>query len=421
MSATRVVVVGGGFGGLAVARGLNKTPDIEVTLIDRHNYSVFKPLLAEVATGSIYATDAVVPLRHFVRSAHPIRAEVTGLDTAARRLSIRYGGAHGETGEIDYDTLVLALGGESNYFGIDGLAEHALTLADVDDALALRHRVLGNLEHAEMERDPIRRRALETFVIGGGSFTGVEAAGALTDYLKRAATAYPAADPGRMRVIVVEMKDELLSGLPGRVGEVALAELRRRGVDVRLGVAIDSVDGEFVALSDGTRVPSRMVLWAGGVHPSHAAAGLGLPTDKKGRISVDETLRVQGEQNVYALGDVAAVPDGAGGFYPPTAQHAEREGRYLAAEIGKRAAGRAAPQPFRYSSAGMLVALGERRATGDVRGHVVSGLPGWVLWRGYYLTHIPTAARKLRVAVDWALGAFTGPALVELPVARRAS
>lgn len=412
----RVVVVGGGFAGLAVTRRLIAADCAAVQLVDRHNYFVFKPLLAEVATGAVNATTAVVPLRRYVTSGRPIRAELVGLDKDNQQLHLRYGPDDDEAEVLDYDILVLALGSETNYFGIDGVEANALTMNNVGDAIALRHRVLDSLERAEVEQDPAQRRELQTFVIGGGSFTGVEVAGALTDYLRHAVAAYPGLRASDMRVILIEMADGLLSGLPDRVGSIAADELRRRGVDVRLGVAFAALDGTRLRLSDDSEIDAATVLWAGGVRPVSLAGDLPVATDDSGRIITDGTMLVQGEQNVYACGDVAAIPDGHGGSYPATAQHGEREGRHLARVLTARIKGEPAVGPFRYDSAGMLVALGERRATGDLRGHAISGLPAWLAWRGYYLSQMPTLGHKLRVAVDWVFDGFSGPTLVELPV-----
>lgn len=415
MGEPRIVILGAGFAGLAVGRELRRrAPEAEVILVDRHNYFLFTPLLAEAATGMLDPRHAVVPLRSFFRSARTHQAEIMGVEPERRRVLLRHGEGFGpHDHELSYDQLVVALGSSTGSFGIPGLEERAYTLKSLGDALTVHNRILDALEQAEL--DPEGREELLTFVVGGGAFSGVELAGAMADFLGRAVAQYPSIGRSQVRIVIAEMKDRLLPELPERMGTYARWVLERKGVEVRLGRGVESTAEDRVRLSGGEEVRTRTLVWTGGVVPAPGTRTLGLPLDDAGHVIVDRAMRVVGHPDVWALGDCAAVPNGEGGIQPPTAQHAIRQGSHVGRNVARVLRG-SSPRPFSYDAQGMLVALGHDTGFADLRGRAVTGRTAWLLWRGYYLLRMPGAGRKLRVATDWAMNALTGPSLVELPL-----
>ncbi len=421
-SRPRVVVLGGGFAGLTVARELERAAGehLDLVLVDRHNYFLFAPLLAEAATGAIAPPYAVAPLRRFFRSAVTREAEVAAVDLEARRVAVRPANAFAtETEELSYDHLVVALGSVTSFFGLPGVGEHAYTLGSLGDALRIRNRVLEALEQADVETDERKREGLLTFVVAGGSFSGVEIAGTLADFLRHALLDYPGVSRDEVRVVLVEARDRLLPELSPHLGRFALRELRRKRVDVWLATPVAAAAPDGISFAEGETLPTPMLIWAAGVEPAPVVRGLALAKDEKGRLLADESLHAKGRPEVWVAGDCAAIPDGKGGTHPPTGQHAAREGRALARNLLRALQGRPSIA-FRYESAGMLVGLGDHSAIAVLRGRAIRGLPAWLLWRLFYLAKVPSRQRKFRVAADLAVHLVAGPDTSEIPLLRAA-
>lgn len=401
----RVLILGGGFGGAYAARRLSQTlgrsPDVEVVLISRENYLLFTPMLHEIAAGDLYPPDIVEPLRQWLREIRFIEGEVSNINLEAR--VVRYAaGSLRQSREITYDYLLIALGSETNYFGMTQLAARATTLKTLGDAALLRNRMVALLEDAATETDEAARQRHMTFVVAGGGFAGVETVGAMNDFLRDAVKHYPELDPSMLRVVLVHPGAFVLPELGEQLGEYAQGKLRSRGVDVRLGTRLTDYADWVVTLSKGDPLPASTLVWTAGAKPAEALASL--PVEKiKDRVKVNEYLEVPGhEGSVWAVGDCAAVPDGNGGMHPPTAQHGLREGLTAAKNI--EAAINGTPgRPFRFSTIGLLASIGHHAGVAQILGIRFSGFLAWWLWRSVYLAKLPGISKRIRVAIQWTL------------------
>lgn len=401
----RVLVLGGGFGGSYAARHLGRalgaSGDVEVVLISQENYLLFTPMLHEVAAGDLHPPDIVAPLRQFLRRVRFVQGQVTAIDLDAR--VVRYTvGQRRRPQEMAFDHLLLALGSEPNYFGMQGVAEYACGMKTLGDAALLRNRMVTLFEDAATEPDDEARRALMTFVVVGGGFAGVETVGAINDFLRDAVRRYPELDPSMLRLVLVHSGETVLPELAGSLGRYAADHLRRRGVDLRLGTSVTGYDRWVVSLSRGESIRARTLVWTAGAKPPQTVEAL--PVAKiKGRLVVDACLQLVGhEGTVWAIGDSAAVPDGSGGMQPPTAQHAVRQGLAAARNIEARVRGTDG-RPFRFSTLGQLASIGHKAGVAQVLGIRFSGFFAWCLWRSVYLSKLPGLAKKVRVAIQWML------------------
>jgi NADH dehydrogenase len=416
---TRVVVLGGGFAGAICAQQLEKRlhgRDVELVLLDQNNYFVFTPLLIEAGTGSLEPRHAVVSIRSFLKRTLFRQAEVLDIDTQRRRVRYRVIGQEGDA-ELAWDHLVLALGSVTHKPDVPGLAQHAFDIKGLADAVALRDRAIQLLERAEAAEDTATRRALLRFVIVGANFSGVELAGEFLAFLQEASRRYPRVDADDCSVTLVELSDRILSALDAELGDYARRTLERRGVDLRLENTVSAIHEDHVDLKEGGSVPTHTVVWCAGIAPPPVLREVGLPVDDKGYVVCDATLRVRGLEGVWGVGDCAVNVDPAGEVYPPTAQHAVREGKQVGRNIERTLQGRS-PQPLRYRAAGSLAALGCRTGVARVFGVKLSGFPAWFVWRTVYLMKMPGWSRRLRVAWDWTADLFFRRDYVSLGIHR---
>jgi NADH dehydrogenase len=404
----RVVILGGGFGGVSAARRFEQllpwTPWLDVTLVSQRNYLLFTPMLAEVAAGAVEAGNVGVPLRAACPRTRFRRAEVLGVDPDRKLVHLRRGDA---LEALPYDHLVLALGAVPNLRDLPGVAGNALTLATLEDARRLRDHVLGRLEQADHEPDPAERRRWLTFVVAGGGFAGTEAVASLFDLVHAVLRYFPRVRASEPRFILVHSRERILPELGDRLAGYAGDKLVARGIELRLGVTVAGADPDGVELSDGERVAARTLVWAAGTRPSPvplAGPGGVVAAPSQGAVPVDRTLRVRGTEDVWAVGDCARIPDLSrrGATCPPTAQHAVRQGRAVADNVVAALTG-AEPEPFRFRGLGFLVPLGRQSAAAELRGMRFSGLPAWLLWRGVYLWKLPGSQKRLRVLLDWTI------------------
>jgi NADH dehydrogenase len=401
-----VVIAGGGFGGLFAARRLlaiMPPQSVEVTLVSNRNFLLYAPLLPAAAGGTVEPRHVAVPLRAGLRHAQIHLGEVTGADPAKRELQVR--GEHRGEHTITYDRLVVALGSVSRTLPIDGLHERAIGFKTLGDALALRDHVIDCLEAAEVTEDDDQRHAWLTFVFIGGGYTGIEGLAELEDLASNIIDLYPRGAQAGMRWIVIESGPRIMHEVPAALAEFTRRELSQRGIEVRTGVRIDAVGETDVHLSDGTTIATHTLAWTAGITAAPAVATLGLPTDDHGRISTDAHMRVPGFDDVWAVGDAAAVPDPAnpGAPCPQTAQHAMRQGRLVADNVASTL-GRGRSRPFKYKTMGMVVDLGHRKAVAAIMGVNLRGFPAFVLARAYHLAALPGGqGNRVRLAADWAL------------------
>lgn len=397
----RVVVVGGGFGGLAVVQGLRRAP-VDLWLVDRSNHHLFQPLLYQVATATLSPADIAVPLRHRVgRWARVLWAEVRRVDLCGRTLELDDGT------RLDYDVLVLAPGATAAV-GPAAWRPWAPGLKTIDDALAIRGRFLALFERAERAAADDERAFWQTVAIVGAGPTGVELAGAMREVARETSPRlFRRIDPRALRVVLVEAGPRVLPALPPSLSAYAERTLRRLGVEVRTGVAVADVGPEGLRLTDGTEVRAALVVWAAGVAASPLGAQLGLPVDRAGRVRVGPDLRVPGHPEVFVVGDLAHCPGPDGAPLPGLAPVAKQQGRYVARAIRAALAGRSVG-PFRYHDRGSLAVIGKGHAAGVIRGRAVRGRLAWWVWLLVHVLYLVGFRNRLAVLWAWAWSYLTG-------------
>jgi NADH:quinone reductase (non-electrogenic) len=417
-SSHRIVVVGGGFGGLQATLKLARLP-VEVTLVDRRNFHLFQPLAYQVATGAVSPAEICYPLRRIFRRRRNVRvvlAEVVDVDLAARRVALREVALGTAPEALEYDTLIVSGGSQYSYFGHDEWQEHAAELKSLEGALTIRRRILEAFEAAELEPDPDRQAELLTFVVVGAGPTGVEMAGQIAEIARDVRGDFRRFDPRSARILLVEALDRILTTFPESLSARALRSLENLGVTGRLGESVVDVDEHSVTVqrADETteRIPTRTVIWAAGVTASPLAGLLaeraGLDVDRAGRLEVLEDLSLPGHPEVLALGDMVSVrqPDGTALVLPGVAPVAMQQGRHGARVVGDRLRGRD-PRPFRYRDKGNLATIGRARAVADVKGVRLSGFLAWVTWLVVHLWYLIGFQNRLLVVIRWAVSFFT--------------
>jgi NADH:quinone reductase (non-electrogenic) len=412
----RVVIVGGGFAGAYCARALEKRlrrSEAHLTIINRSNYFVFTPLLVEAGTGALEPRHAVIPLRRYLKRTELHMAEVTAIDFSRREVRMRFFG--GSESVIPYDHLVLALGSVTCVPDVPGLREYGFGMKSLADAVALRDRAVGLLELANETDNLHRRRAILTFVIVGGNYTGVEVAGEFNEFLTEATRLYPNITVRDIRIVLVDHEPRILHTLDEELSEYASERLQRRGVELKLENTVTRIEAEAAELRDGEKVPAWTVIWAAGVAPNPLLKDLDAPREQHGYIVCEADLRVQGCENVWGIGDCAVNPDPQGHPYPPTAQHATREGWQAAANIARLLRNQPT-QPLVYRTQGTMAPLGQHQAVARILGWKFSGLLAWILWRSVYLMKMPGFGRSLRVMMDWTLDWFFRRDYVQLGI-----
>src|SRR5215469_5170585 len=418
MKTTRIVIAGGGFAGLYAAmhfdKRLARREDVEVTLISRENFILFTPMLHEVAAGDLYPGDIINPLRRILRHVKVVEADVCTVDLTRRIVGCIGGIAEHEL-NFEFDHLLLTLGSETNFFNMDDVRDWSVTMKSLSDAALLRNRMVALLEEATVQSDDAARRQLLTFVTAGGGFSGTETTGAVNDFVRETARYYPQLREDLVRVVMVHPGNFILPELGEELGRYAERKLRERKVEVIKGQRVANYDGVVVTLSDGTSIPAATLIWTAGVKPSPIIESL--PGQKeRGRLLVNEDMSVPGVSGLWAAGDCAAIPDvesGAGKFYPPTAQHALREGVVVAKNIEDTILGRP-PTPFRFKMLGQLASIGRHTGVAMVFGIKFSGFIAWSFWRSVYLMKLPRLAKKLRVMASWALDIFFGQEIEQM-------
>jgi len=409
LSQHRVVIVGGGFGGLSAALTLKSAP-VQVTLVDRCNYHLFQPLLYQVATGTLSPANIASPLRNILKrhkNTRVLLAEATRIDSGNRRVIL-------SDGSVEYDSLIVSTGSSHQYFGHDQWEQFAPGLKTIEDATDMRRRILLAFETAERESDPEKLRAWMTFVIVGGGPTGAELAGALgeiaNDTLRRD---FRNIDPSKARIILVEGTDRVLPVYPPKLSASARTMIERLGVTVRTSAIVTNVDGESVTVREGDRsetIPTRTILWAAGVLGSPLgrilAQETGATIDKAGRVAVEPDLTVPGHPEIFVIGDLANFVHQTGKPLPGVAQPAIQEGRYAAKVIAHRLRGEKS-RPFHYLDKGNLATIGRGAAVADLNWLRLSGFPAWLLWIFVHLMYIVEFQNRLLVFVQWAWFYFT--------------
>ena len=402
----RVVVIGGGFAGIYTGLGLEKAMRegaLEVVLINRKNFFLYYPILPEVCSGGVEPRHVLVPLRDIFSQCLLLDAEVVGIDFAEQRVFVKYGTPL-EYGDLSYDHLVIAAGADANLKLVPGVEPHAFTFRSVEDAIALRNQIGDMLEDAELETDPARRQELLTFVVVGGGSTGVEVLSEVESFLSGIVGKYRVRRE-EIRLILMDLAPHILAEVGPELGDYALRQIRSRGVEVMLETSTQEVFPDHVLLSDGREIRTRTVIWTIGLAPPALLGQLDLPKDRKGYLLPEATMQVPGVANVWALGDCARITAPNGKPFPPTAQHAVRQGKQLAKNLLAVTRGET-PARYCFEPVGTLVSIGGKKGVATLRGRHVKGWLAWAMWRGIHLALMPSADRRIRLVIDWMLSAF---------------
>ena len=416
----RVLILGGGFGGMYAAlefeRALARGAALDVTLVNHDNFFLFTPMLHEVAASDLDITNIVSPIRKLLRRVTFFHGEIEAIDLVQKRVGLSHGHEQ-HCHSLLYDHLVLALGSTTNFFDIPGLATRAVTMKSLSDAIVLRHHLIANLEEADFECGTSLRAPLLNFVVAGGGFAGVETIAAMNDFLREAVQFFPHLRENMLRIILVSSGQVILPELGAKLGTYAQRKLTEQKVEIHSNCKVTAVTNHDVTLSDGMTVTTNTLVWTAGTSP-HALLDT-LPCPKaKGRVLVNEYLEVPGWPGIWALGDCALVPDRkTGESHPPTAQHALREGRVAARNILATMRGDRM-KPFVYSTIGLLAPIGKRTGVANILGVNFSGFIAWWLWRTIYLLKLPRFEKKMLVALDWTLDVLFSKDLVHFRTTR---
>ena len=403
MALPRVVIIGGGFGGLTAARALRRAP-VRVIVIDRRNHHLFQPLLYQVATAGLSPSDIASPIRSILshqRNAEVVLGEVIGVDSSRREVLL-----HAARGRVPYDHLVIATGSTHSYFGHEDWAPFAPGLKSIEDATLIRRKILSAFEAAEIESDLKRRRSLLTFVIVGAGPTGVELAGAISELAHFALAAdFRHIDPRQTRIVLVEAGPRILASFPESLALSAMKKLQQFGVEVRTGARVEQVDDLGVVITRD-RVESRNVIWAAGVVASPAAKWLGVDTDRAGRVIVEPDLSVRGRPGIFVIGDTAVLTQ-EGRPLPGVAPVAMQQGKYVADRIVRTVKGKTLPGPFTYRDKGNLATVGRKFAIVDIHGFKISGWFAWVTWLLVHVYYLIGFRNRVLVMLEWAWAYIT--------------
>lgn len=416
----RIVILGGGFAGVEVLKEIQNVfqddVSVDITLVSKENFFLFTPMLPEVSSGAIETRHILTPIRAFCKRARFYEADVDIIDLKNREVVISHSiGKHSEAADrrshaLKYHYLVIALGSETNFFGLTDVASNAFTMKNIGDAIILRNHVINMLEQADVEyEDDDLRKKLMTFVIVGGGFSGVETAGELNDFVRDSIKHFyhNIEEKKDGRIILISSGARLLPEVTEDLADFALQELRKSGIKVILGSRVQGATPDSVTLQDGTKIYTHTLVWAGGVAPESLISNLDCKHDKGGKIVTDTYLEAVGHNGTFVLGDCASVTDPITGQpYPPTAQIAIRQAKVVADNIISSIKGSNNKRSFDYRTKGIMAVIGKRNGVGILFGYKVHGFVAWWFWRFYYLTNVPTIEKKLRVMVDWFIDLF---------------
>ncbi|HEV2057751.1 MAG TPA: FAD-dependent oxidoreductase [Solirubrobacteraceae bacterium] len=416
--AWNVIIAGGGFGGFYAARTLARVlppHSARLRLVTEDNFMLYTPLLPGAAAGTLEPRHVVVPLREELDDSIHLRlGRITGASPERNVLHVR--SLDGTEHALSYDQLIVSVGSVSRTLPIPGLAEHAMALKSLPEAIAVRNHVIRTLEIAETLEDDEARREYLTYVFVGAGYAGLEGLAELQDFAADVIDLYPRCGVTGMRWILVEANDRVMPEISAKLADFAVRELRFRGIQIRTDTTLDELTARSARLSDGEVVPTRTLVWTAGVNPNPVIAALGLPLSGEGRIVTDSHLQVAGFDNVWAIGDGAAVPDPArkGRSCPPTAQHAIRQGKVVGRNVANAIGGGGRSRRFTYKTKGVFVDMGRRKAVATTGPITWSGTPAWMLARTYHLAMMPGVGRRARLLVDWNIGLLFGRDTAEL-------
>lgn len=415
-SVKRVLILGGGFGGIYAAMELEKqlkpSDQIEITLVNRENFFLFTPMLHEVAASDLDATHIVNPIRKLLKRAQFFCGTVNAIDIQKKTVLVSHGvSAHAH--ELNYDYLIIALGAVTNFFGNQALMRFARTMKSLDDAMALRSQIIALMEEAAFECCAHIRKRLLTFVVAGAGFAGVETIASVNDFIRESLKFYPTLSPSDLRIVLVSSPEVILPELSERLGRYAQKKLAKRGVEIHFKAKVSAIKDGRVVLSTGEEIETDTLVWTAGTAPNPLLKDLQCKKERE-RIVVDQTLEVPEWPGVWVIGDSAHIIDKKSGKpHPPTAQHALREGVVAARNVVASIRG-TEKKEFSFKTLGQLASLGRRTGVANIFGLNFSGFIAWWFWRTIYLMKLPRFEKKFRVALDWTLDIFFSKDLVQV-------
>ena len=409
-SVKRILILGGGFAGINVLNHLQETfqsnTTVSISLVSQDNFFLHTPLLPEMATGMLASRHIATPIRSFCKRARYYQVKVNSIDLNNNKVTISRT-LDNQKRELDYDYLVIALGGKTNFFGNQNIEKFALTIKTLGDAIRLRNHIISILENADQTEDPDVLSRLLTFVVVGGGFSGVETVGEINDFIRESVEKYYRnIDPEKIKIILVSAKEKILPEI-GDLGEYAIKSLIKNGVNIIKNTKLVDAESEQILLDNGMKIPYSTLIWAGGVTVDPVVSTLDTEHSSRGNVLVDKFLELKNHSKVFALGDCASITDEkTGKSYPPTAQHAVKEAKIVSKNIIASITGDDAPKPFAFESKGSMAKIGKRNGVAILMGHRIHGFIAWFLWRQYYLSILPSNEKKFRVALDWLADLF---------------
>lgn len=412
----RIVILGGGYAGVAAAEAIEKAllrePHIQISLVSENNYLVHTPMLSEVAASAVDARHISPPLRSSFQRVQVVQGAVERIGTAERKVYLAPD-ARSQERSLTYNHLVITSGSVPNFFGNTGVEQNSFTLKSLEDAEMLRNQMIDMFERADFEEDVEKRRAMLTFVVAGGGFAGVELIGGMNDFAKGMLPFYPNLVPEDVRMMLVHSRDAILPELSPELGKYALEKLTERGVEFVLNTRVTGAEPGRVLLGDDS-LPTQTFVWTAGNRPNPVLETLGIPLTKRGQLDVTEELSVKDLAGVWGAGDCAQVPDkhSKSGYSPPTAQHALRQGKVVGYNVAATIHNKPL-KPFDFKTLGSLAALGHQVAVAEIMGFRFSGFLAWMMWRSIYLSKLPTLQKQVRVGLDWFVDLFFPPDIVQ--------
>ena len=404
-SVKKILILGGGFGGVTVLQNIEKkfkNEPVEITIISKENYYLFTPMLPQVASGLLHPSNITIPVRYFCKKAKFLHASIDSIDLEQQLITIQRS-FDNKVRTVEYDYLILALGGETNYFGNKNIEKYSFTMTSISDAIAVKNHLIVMLEHAAQTGNHELQRTLLTFVVVGAGFAGVETVCEINQFIKNSISkSYPSINPKNVNVILISSKERILPQINKKLAKKATQVLEREGIIIMNNTKAEDIGEEHILLSNGGKLSCATMIWTGGTKMNNIISELKCEHGINQKILVDDSLMMKNKENVFVLGDCASIKDqSTNGFYPSTAQHAIREGKTVAENLLLLFNNKKKLTKFSFHSLGIMALIGDKEGIATIGGRNISGLPAWLIWRAYYVSKIPTFGKKLNVIVDW--------------------
>lgn len=404
-SVKKILILGGGFGGITTLREIEKKfqkEQVDITIVSEENFFLFTPMLPQVTSGLLHPSNISTPIRYFCKKAKFLQATVDSVDLDQQLVTIQRS-FDNKVRTLEYDYLILALGGKSNFFKNHNLEKHSFPMKNIEDAIAVRNHVILMLEQAAQTGNCEFQRTLLTFVVVGAGFAGVETISAINQFVKRSISkSYPSINPKNINMILISSRERILPEINEKLSRKAWDFLEKDGINILKNTKADDAGEEYVMLNNGGKLSCATLIWTGGITMNKVVSKLKCEHGTNGRILVDEMLRMKNRENVFVLGDCAMIKDNSkDSFYPSTAQHAIKEGKLIAENLVLLYNHKKKLKKFSFHSLGVMAILGARVGIATIAGHNISGIFAWVIWRAYYLSKVPTFDKKLKISIDW--------------------